>query len=254
MADILSVALNVRLEPVLNSPYYVDKDYRYFTFVEEAPYSFFTGTARAIKEYETVSGDNYSIVESEQGKLTVLLSDGLGSGEAACKDSEMVLDLMEKLLDAGYSYGTAINLVNGSLVAKGEKNNMSTLDICELDLYKGVCEFCKVGAASSFLKRAHMVEQISGRTLPMGIFRGVDVEIIRRELMDGDYIIMMSDGVIDAMEEYGYGEDMCQIVSKIELQNPKEIAQTLLQYVIRRSKGSIRDDMTIIVIGVWETS
>ena len=88
----------------------------------------------------------------------------------------------------------------------------------------------------------------------MGIFRGVDVEIIRRELMDGDYIIMMSDGVIDAMEEYGYGEDMCQIVSKIELQNPKEIAQTLLQYVIRRSKGSIRDDMTIIVIGVWETS
>lgn len=253
VAAILSVTVNQRLEPTLNSPYFVDKDYRYLTFVEEAPFSFFSGTARAIKEYEAVSGDNYSIVESEQGTLTVLLSDGPGSGEKACKDSEKVLDLMEKLLDAGYSFPVALNLVNGSLVAQGEEKNLSTLDICEVDLYKGVCSFCKVGAAPSFIKRAHMVEQISARTLPMGIFRGAEVEIIRRQLMDGDYIIMMSDGVTDAMEEFGYGEEMCELVSRIELQNPKEIAQTLLQYVIRRSRGCIRDDMTILVIGVWES-
>ncbi len=252
IADLLSVVLNTRLETAVTSPYFVDADFRYYTFVEEPPYSFMIGAARAIKETETVSGDNYSIVESEQGKLTVLLSDGMGSGEKACRDSEMVLDLMEKFLEAGYSYSTALNLVNGSLVAKGEEQNMSTLDICELDLYKGACEFCKIGAASSFLKRAHMVEQISARTLPLGIFRGTDAEIVKRQMMDGDYIVMMSDGMVDAMEENGYGEDMCQIISKIEKQNPKDIAQTLLQYIIRLSKGVIRDDMTIIVIGVWE--
>lgn len=252
VADILSVVLNTRMETAVTSPYFVDWDFRYYTFIEEPPYSFLTGTARAVKETETVSGDNYSIVESEQGKLTILLSDGMGSGEKACEDSEMVLDLMEKFLEAGYSYSTALNLVNGSLVAKGEEQNMSTLDICEMDLYRGNCEFCKIGAASSFLKRAHMVEQISARTLPLGIFRGTDAEVVKRKLMDGDYIVMMSDGVVDAMEEHGYGEDMCQLISKIEKQNPKEIAQALLQYVIRTSKGVIRDDMTIIVIGVWE--
>ncbi|MBQ7954747.1 MAG: SpoIIE family protein phosphatase [Lachnospiraceae bacterium] len=254
IADILSVLLDMRVEAAVTSPYFVDKDFRYYTFVEEPPFSFLTGTARAIKETETISGDNYSIVESEQGKVTILLSDGMGSGEKACEDSEMVLDLMEKFLDAGYSYSTALNLVNGSLVARGEEQNMSTLDICELNLYKGTCEFCKIGAASSFLKRAHMVEQISARTLPLGIFRGVDAEITRRKMMDGDYIIMMSDGVVDAMEEHGYGEDLCQVISNIDLRNPKEIAQMLLQYIIRRSKGNIRDDMSIIVIGVWENS
>lgn len=252
IADLLSVILNTRMETAVTSPYFVDKDFRYYTFVEEPPYSFLIGAARAIKETETVSGDNYSIVESEQGKLTVLLSDGMGSGEKACRDSEMVLDLMEKFLEAGYSYSTALNLVNGALVARGEEQNMSTLDICELDLYRGSCEFCKIGAASSFLKRAHMVEQISARTLPLGIFRGTDAEIIERQMMDGDFVVMMSDGMMDAMEENGYGEDMCQIISKIEKQNPKDIAQTLLQYIIRLSKGIIRDDMTIIVIGVWE--
>lgn len=252
VADILSVLLNIRMEAAVTSPYFVDRDFRYYTFVEEAPFAFLTGSARAVKETESVSGDNYSIVESEQGKLTILLSDGMGSGEKACEDSEMVLDLMEKFLEAGYSYGTALNLVNGSLVARGEEQNMSTLDICDVDLYRGSCEFCKIGAASSYLKRAHMVEQISARTLPLGIFRGTDAEIIKRQLMDGDYIIMMSDGVVDAMEEQDYGEDMCQIISKIENQNPKEIARNLLQYVIRRSKGAIRDDMTILVIGIWE--
>lgn len=252
VADMLSVLTDIRLEPAVTCPYFVDQDSRYYTFVEEAAFSVLTGSARAVKETETVSGDNYSIVESERGKMTILLSDGMGSGEKACADSEMVLDLMEKFLEAGYSYTTAVNLVNGCLVARGEEQNMSTLDICELNLYTGSCEFCKIGAAASYLKRAHMVEQISARTLPLGIFRGVDTEIVRRSLMDGDYIVIMSDGVVDAMEEFGYGEDMCQVISKLDLQSPREIAQTLLQYVIHRSRGSIRDDMTIIVVGVWE--
>lgn len=252
IADMLSVLLGVRLEPTASCPYFVDQDCRYYNFVEEARFCVLTGAARAIKELEPVSGDNYSIMESEKGKMTVMLSDGMGSGEKACSDSEMVLDLMEKFLEAGYSYGMAVNLVNGSLIARGDEENVSTLDICELDLYRGTCEFCKIGAAPSYLKRAHMVEQISAKTMPMGVFRGVDTEVVKRELMDGDYIVMVSDGVLDAIEEYAYGEDLCQIIGGIELQSPKEIAQALLQYVIRRSRGNIRDDMTVVVAGIWD--
>lgn len=252
IADMLSVLFDIRFVPTVTNPYFVDSDKRYYTFVEESHYSVLTGVARAVKETENISGDNYSIVESEKGKMTILLSDGMGSGEKACKDSDVVLDLMEKFLEAGYNYSTAVNLVNGALVARGEEQNMSTLDICELDLYNGICEICKIGAASSFIKRAQMVEQISTRTLPLGIFRGIESEVIRRRLMDGDYIILMSDGVIDAMEENAYGEDMCQVIGKMEMQNPKEIAENLLQYVLHRSKGRIKDDMTIIVVGIWE--
>lgn len=252
IADMLSVLLGVRLEPTASCPYFVDHHCRYYNFVEEARFCVLTGAARAVKEMEPVSGDNYSIMESEKGKMTIMLSDGMGSGEKASRDSEMVLDLMEKFLDAGYSYGMAVNLVNGSLIARGDEENVSTLDICELDLYGGSCEFCKIGAASSYLKRSHMVEQISAKTMPMGVFRGVDTEVVKRELMDGDYIIMVSDGVVDAIEEYAYEEDLCQIIGRIELQSPKEIAQALLQYVIRRSRGNIRDDMTVVVAGIWD--
>lgn len=254
VADMLSVLLDMRLVPSMNCPRMVDGCMRGYTFKEEAKFVVLTGAARAVKETETKSGDNYAVLESEKGKVTLLLSDGMGSGEKACEDSETVLDLMEKLIEAGYGPKAAANLVNSALLARGEEQNMSTLDICELDLYDGICEFTKIGAASSFIKRDHMVEQISTGTLPLGIFKGVESESLRRRLMDGDYVFLLSDGVVDAIEESDYKEDLCEIIGNLNKENPRELAEALLQIVLRKTKGRIRDDMTILVLGIWENS
>lgn len=253
-ADMLSVLLNQRLEVSVASPYLVDEESRNFVFVEEAAYVVLSGTARAIKEGEEMSGDNYSVIESEKGKVTVLVSDGMGSGEKACSDSEAILDLMEKLLEAGYPVDRAVRLVNNALVARAESQNMSTLDICEVDLYEGACTFLKVGAAASFLKRDHMVEQIENHNLPLGIFQSVEPEHIFRKLMDGDYIIMMTDGVLDALKQNHYEETMRQVIESLNEQNPKEIARRLLQFVLHCSGGRIQDDMTVVVLGIWENT
>lgn len=251
-ADMLSVLLDVRLMPSMNCAFYIDRTERSYTFVEEARFVVLTGSARAVKESEPKSGDNYAILESERGKMTLLLSDGMGSGEKACRDSETVLDLMEKLIEAGYKPQAAANLVNSALIAKGEEQNMSTLDICEVDLYDGICEFTKIGAAASYIKRGHMVEQISTGSLPLGIFKGMENENIRRRLMDGDYVFLLSDGVIDAVEECDYKEDLCEIIGNLNQENPKELAEAILQLVLRKARGRIRDDMTILVFGLWE--
>ncbi|MDE5680250.1 MAG: SpoIIE family protein phosphatase [Lachnospiraceae bacterium] len=251
-SDMLSVLMDMRLVPSMNCYYYIDASLRSYTFIEEAGFVVLTGAAKAVKETEPKSGDNYAILESEKGKMTMLLSDGMGSGEKASQDSEVVLDLMEKLIEAGYRPGAAANLVNSALITGGEEQNMSTLDICEVDLYDGVCEFTKIGAAASFIKRGHMVEQISGGSLPLGIFKGIESDCIRRRLMDGDYVFLMSDGIIDAIEDCDYKEDICEILGNLEQENPKELAEALLQIVLRKTKGHIRDDMTILVFGLWE--
>ena len=58
----------------------------------------------------------------------------MGSGEKASADSEKVLDLMEKMLEAGYNMDVAVNLVNSALIATSERQNMSTLDICNMEI------------------------------------------------------------------------------------------------------------------------
>ncbi|MBE5884681.1 MAG: hypothetical protein E7291_09790 [Lachnospiraceae bacterium] len=252
ISDMLSVILKQQFQTSVTSPYLVDQNRRSFVFVEEARYIALTGFSKAVKESETISGDNYSVIESEKGKMTILLSDGTGSGEQANADSGKVLDLMEKMLEAGFSTEAAVNMVNAAMFATGEEYNHPTLDICTLDLYQGHCDICKVGGAATFIKREQQVEEISGGTLPLGIFQNVQVQTLHRQLEDGDYLIFMTDGVLDALEGNDCEALMQEAIRGINERNPQEIAERLIQQVLCHCGGRILDDMTILVVGIWE--
>lgn len=252
VGNLLSVLLNLRFVPAKICPVFVGREWANYQYVEEPKYHVLTGVAKAVKETESVSGDNYSFMELREGSLTAVLSDGMGSGEKACKDSEFVIEFIEKFLEAGFRKETAVQMINGSLVAGGEQQNMSTLDMCQVDLYTGVCEFIKIGSAPSFIKRDNLIEQISARNLPLGVFYEMDMDVTRRRLVDGDYIIMLSDGILDALSR-GIGEEILpEMLGKIVLKNPAEIANYILNFCLHQSGGRIRDDMTVMVTGVWE--
>ncbi len=251
-ADMISVVLDRRLQLSVSSPLTIESVPRSFILEEESDYLVLTGFSRAVKEDEAVSGDNYAVIEAEKGRMTIMLSDGTGSGERACRGSEKVLDLMEKMLEAGYETGAAINMVNTAFFAVGEDDDHPTLDICEIDLYQGSCQFRKVGGAATFLKRSREVEQVSLGSLPLGIFPQVDVKPIYKKLEDGDYLIMVSDGVVDAFEKEDYEKRISEVIAGIEDSNPGDIAERLLRIALRASGGRVHDDMTIGVIGIWE--
>ena len=111
------------------------------------------------------------MLESEKGRLLLLLSDGTGAGEDASRGSGRVLDLMEKMLEAGFDTEESVNMLNSALYAQNEEEDHPTVDICSLDLYSGECEICKVGGAATFLKESGRTECIGGESLPLGIFQ-----------------------------------------------------------------------------------
>ncbi len=252
IGDLLSVLLNIRLVCAGDNPFFVPEEWKTFYYIEEAGYHVLTGVASAVKETEKISGDNYAFFETGAGNQTAVLSDGMGSGEKACADSTMVVELMQKFLEAGFQVETAIQMINSSLVSGEENSNMSTLDLCSIDLYDGECRFVKVGSASSYIKRQYLVDRISAGNLPMGIFQKPDMEVVSRKLMDGDYIIMISDGILDALSQ-GIGEEMLiELIGGSNMENPGEMANSILNFCIHQCKGHIRDDMTVMVIGIWK--
>lgn len=252
IGDLLSVLLNIRLVAAADNFFFVGPDWQTFYYKQESEYHVLTGVATAVKETEKISGDNYACFETGVGNMTAVLSDGMGSGEKACKDSSMVVDLAEKFLEAGFRPETAIQMINSTLLSGEDNSNMSTLDLCSIDLYSGECCFVKVGSACSYIKRQHLVDRISAGNLPMGIFQKPDMETIRRTLEDGDYIVMFSDGITDALSQ-GLGEEMlAEIIGSCDLMNPGEIANYILNFCIHQCKGHIRDDMTVLVIGIWK--
>ena len=251
-ADFLSVILNCRLTPADGCPLLLADVYKTFRFIEESKFHVLTGVSLAIKENEEVSGDNYSIYQTDRGKLTMLLSDGMGSGRKANDDSRVVIELTEKLLETGFRPEITVQMINSSILAGREEQNMSSLDLCQIDLRTGISEMIKIGGASTYIKRAHLVEQISARNLPLGIFAEIDTEPVTRQLMDGDYIFMISDGISDGFAEGNGEESLIELISHMDLENPKEMANCILNHAIKESKGRIRDDMTVLVVGLWE--
>lgn len=251
VADLISVAMNIRMQASKNGPVFMTREWNSYHFLEEPTYHILTGVAKAVKETEKISGDNYSFCEMEQGRTLAILSDGMGSGEKACKESEKVIEMMERLLEAGFRKEAAVQIINGALAAGEQEQSMSTLDVCELNLYTGDCDFIKVGAACTYIKREHLVDRLSARNLPLGIFQQIEPETMHRQLQDGDYVIMLSDGVLDALSQ-GIGEEILpEIIGKTTHTNPGEIANRILSYCLHQSRGQIRDDMTVLVIGIW---
>lgn len=252
VANFLSVIFDVRLVPEKNSVFFLKKEFETVIFEEEAKYGVLTGAAKAIKENETVSGDNYTFTEVRNGTMLMALSDGMGSGEKACSDSETVIELLEKLVESGFSINAAVEMINGTLIAKAEEQNMSTLDICSIDLFTGNCELLKIGSSYTYIKRDESVELIPSNTLPMGIFYHVDAKSCIRRLEEGDYIVMLSDGVVDCLDGENKEELLREVIGMIESRNSNEIANKILQFAIRQSRGRIKDDMTVLVLGLWE--
>ena len=143
-------------------------------------------------------------------------------------------------------------MMNTALVVGREEVNFSTVDVSIFDLYEGSCEFVKAGASTTFIKRGEVVEKISSTTLPIGVVQDLDLEIEHRKLQSGDYVIMVTDGVLDALPAGEQESCLSSFIQESKIVNPKELAHHIMGRVLERSGEVPVDDMTILVVGMWK--
>lgn len=229
----------------------VGNDYCTIVFVEGPAYHTLQGVAKIGKGCECISGDNFSMLELLGGKQGIILSDGMGAGELACRESAMVVEVLEELLEAGFPKDTAFQMVNTALVIGREEVRFSTIDVSLFDLYTGRCEIAKAGASTTFVKRGNKVDGIRSTSLPLGVVAKLEVEQVELELQDGDYVIMVTDGVMDALPVGEQELLMKMIIEGTTSQNPKEMAHHILEQVLTCSGEVPLDDMTVLVVGIW---
>lgn len=253
LAGLLSVYFNRRLMPALDSAMQLGRGYDLFIFEDEPHFMVLSAMSRAVKEGEKISGDNFSIEEYSHNQMVAMISDGMGSGEQACHDSRSVIEFMEKFMEAGFSKEKALMMVNGALFSQNPGGNLTTLDVCSIDLLSGEADFIKVGAAASFLKRGMHVEEISADTLPLGSVEDINSMQMMVQLRNTDMLIMVSDGVTDAFGEFGAGR-MKDIIAKTNYVNPKELSDYLLKCAIGCQGGRIRDDMTVLAMYINQSN
>lgn len=229
----------------------VGSEYGTITCVEEARYHTLQGVAKIGKGCNKISGDNFSLLELPGGKQGVILSDGMGAGQIAFRESAMVVEVLEELLNAGFPKETALQMLNTAMVMGREEVRFSTIDMCLFDLYTGKCELAKAGASTTFIKYKDKVEQVKSTSLPVGVMAKSEVDYTDRQLEDGDMVIMVTDGVMDALPVGEQDFLMQMIIEGTELNNPKELAHHILEQVLECSGQVPLDDMTVLVVSIW---
>jgi stage II sporulation protein E len=209
-------------------------------------------TTRQLRQ-KNVSGDTYLYKQLGNGKDMIVLSDGMGVGVNAARESNAAVNLLERIIKAGFDQELAIEIINSALFLRNNDENFTTLDIMFFDTFSGKVIFNKIGSASSFIKRDWKVEQIKPDSLPIGILEHVEITENTKELEKDDFVIMFSDGVFDAIEtDLDKEEWFKRLLQNSSFDLPGQLADYILDTV--RKKGNINDDITIIVFKVKENN
>ena len=222
-----------------------------YTFTSEDKYIIQTGIAKAKKEDSIVSGDNISQVRLGDGKYMLAISDGMGSGADARRNSKIAISMLERLFNTGFDKETSINLINSAIMNANKEEMYATLDIEILDLYAGKMQVLKNGACPTFIKKNKNVNLIKSTSLPTGIVSDISVDTYDTDLADGDIVVICSDGIIESNKEYANKELWVKyLLEEIQTDSPERIADIILHEAIDNDFGKAKDDMTVIAFKV----
>ena len=176
--------------------------------------------------------------------LCVLLSDGMGSGESAERESLNTVRILEKFLRAGVEPATAMQILNSVMLLKnGEEWGYATVDLMCVDLFTGAVDFYKYGAAPSYIRSGRTVRRIKGLSLAAGILLGEGElpDVMHMELQEGGFALVASDGVISPESDGWLREKLLSYEGK----DPQELAGDILREAA--AQGS-EDDMTVLCV------
>ena len=247
LSDILEESIIVKKEECANYP----NGYCHVSFGSAKKYRIETGVAHAAKGGGLVSGDSYSMIDLGVGKFAVAISDGMGNGVRAHFESNETIKLLQKILQSGIEEKVAIKTINSILSLRTTDEIFSTLDLAIVDLQDGSSKFLKIGSTPSFVKRGDKIIKIQASNLPMGIIDDFDVDVVGEKLKAGDLLIMMSDGIFEGPKHVeNHDLWMKRKISEMKTTDPQEIADLIMEEVIRTRSGKIEDDMTVVVSAI----
>lgn len=197
---------------------------------------------------DTECGDSHLLHYLDTGKYIITLSDGMGTGRRAAKESHAIVDLLNNFLRAGFDKTVAVKLINSIMVMKSAQEAFATVDMCVIDLCTGEVEFIKNGAEPGYIKRADYTEVVRSASLPVGLVSAMEVETFARRLDTGDFVVMVTDGIKSKAVKRDWVYDM---IDEADPNIPaRELADRIMEKSVALKGGMPDDDVTVIVLKI----
>jgi len=202
------------------------------------------GIAQVAKGYAPLSGDSYSVLKINSEKTIASICDGMGTGEKAKAQSTLSLSLIENFYKAGFPSDVIMSSVNQLLTITGGEV-FSALDIAVFNLVVGEVTFIKLGGVEGFIKHDRETEMVQSGSLPLGVLDEMKPKISTAVLSNGDYVVLISDGILEAFSNDRLG--LGSFINNLNPKTPQELADDILAESLNRQSRQVNDDSTVLV-------
>lgn len=209
-------------------------------------------SVQLMKEGSTVCGDTRAEMALSEGKDVLMISDGMGSGPKAKKESEFTVSLVKEVLESGFGRDFATGLVRYMMLTERENDMYATVDLCVVDRIRKEAEFVKLGAGASYLcTPGKGIKVIRGESFDGDEALLKSPKAVKEEIQKGDVIILASDGVSEVAGENMVSDDwLIPLIEESCRENPKVIGERIVNKAVMVGGGKVRDDITVTVARV----
>ena len=213
-------------------------------FCQAEEYTATVGIAKSKKHGQGVSGDNCECFRTPDGQLYMILSDGMGTGDSANRESKATVELLKQFLTTGIDADTTLKTLNSAFILRAEQeNSFATIDLLRLNLSDGSAVSYKCGAANSYVKSGLDVKRITCSSMPAGSglshLKLADKQQLT--LSKDDLFVMVSDGVCESGDDW-----LCKLI--LQDAAPKALASSIVRQAATNNGG--HDDITAVVLKV----
>jgi stage II sporulation protein E len=208
-------------------------------FTERPAFNIRTASSQLCAEGKQC-GDVYSVFSDLKGDVHILLSDGMGAGSVAAREGTICCAFLKRLLESGFPIQRAAELANSALSLRENTESACTVDVLSLNVYTGLADVFKAGAAPTFFLQGDRIVRLDSHTLPVGILEDVVSKQQKLQLSDGDIVVMVSDGV----QEEGFFAIEETLKTSFGA-TPEELCREIIRRV--QDQRGLQDDITVIV-------
>ncbi|MEO8034317.1 MAG: SpoIIE family protein phosphatase [Acidobacteriota bacterium] len=200
----------------------------------------------------SIGGDYYDVFNLDKSRLAVAIGDVSGHGLSTGLVMAMVKAAITTLVEEGADEGSLFRRLNDLVFRSTERRAFMTLGFTIFDLEHGHIRHTNAGHLYPYLiRRGQLPAAIESPSLPLGVRSEITTHTVDLDLIEGDAIVYLSDGIVEAQDEDGepFGfEKLEALLAGTESRSPDAIRDEILDAVARHCGGRPADDDRTVMI------
>lgn len=202
----------------------------------------------------SIGGDYYDVFNIDKSRLAVAIGDVSGHGLSTGLVMAMVKAAITTLVEEGADETSLFQRLNELVYRSTERRAFMTLAFTIFDLEHGTIRHTNAGHLYPYLLREGIPapRAIESPSLPLGVRSNLLTQTAEVDLQEGDTVVYLSDGIVEAQDENGdpLGFDQLEaLLGSTPDRSPSAIRNTILDAVARHSgTRPADDDRTVMVL------